>query len=56
MGRCITAGSIHCYVGSEALLGKVQGEKWWGVTNLDGFSNATDLTNKTTSLSWHKEA
>ena len=47
---------IHCYVGPEALLGKIAGEKERGVTKLDGFFNGTDLKDKTTSLSWYKDA
>ena len=44
---------IHCYVGSEILLGKIKGETMRGVTKENGFLNGTDLTDRMTSLRWY---
>ena len=47
---------IHCYVGQEMVMGKIEAEKRQGVTKLDRFFNGTDLADKTTSLSWYDDA
>ena len=44
---------IHTYVGPEALLGRMQSEKIRKVPREERFFNSTDLSDKSTSLSWY---
>ena len=46
---------IHTYVGPEALLGKMEAEKREGIPREQRFFNRTDLSDKSTSLSWYPE-
>jgi hypothetical protein len=44
---------MHTYVGPEALLGRMQSEKISKVPREERFFNSTDLSDKSTSLSWY---